>query len=91
MPHRNNFLLRNLAPATLARIAPHLAVVELQQAEVLADTDQRVQNVYFPHTGVISNVVELASGDAIETGMIGNDGAFGANLPSTTGSLNRKS
>jgi len=79
MPHRNNFLLRNLAPATLARIAPHLAVVELQQAELLADTDQRVQNVYFPHTGVISNVVELASGDAIETGMIGNDGAFGAN------------
>jgi CRP-like cAMP-binding protein len=78
MPHRKNFLLRSLEPATLARIAPHLEVVELRQAEVLAETHQRVQKVYFPHAGVISNVVELASGDAIETGMIGNDGVFGA-------------
>ncbi len=34
--------------------------------------------MYFPHTGIISCVVELKDGHAIETGMIGNDGAFGA-------------
>jgi CRP-like cAMP-binding protein len=34
--------------------------------------------VYFPHSGIISCVVELIGGGAIETGMIGNDGAFGA-------------
>jgi CRP-like cAMP-binding protein len=43
----------------------------------LAETHQRVEKVYFPHTGIISCVVELVGGGAIETGMIGNDGAFG--------------
>jgi hypothetical protein len=33
--------------------------------------------VYFPHSGIISCVVETIGGGAIETGMIGRDGAFG--------------
>ena len=78
MPHRNNLLLNRLEPGVLDRIAPHLAVVELQRAEVLARSAQRVEKVYFPHSGIISCVVELKDGDAIETGMIGRDGAFGA-------------
>ena len=45
---------------------------------MLAKTHQLVQRVYFPHTGIISCVVELKGGGAIETGMIGNDGAWGA-------------
>jgi len=53
-------------------------VVELHHAEVLARAHQRVEKVYFPHSGIISCVVELKGGDAIETGMIGRDGAFGA-------------
>jgi CRP-like cAMP-binding protein len=45
---------------------------------VLAEPYQQLQRVYFPHSGIISSVVELADGGAIETGMIGNDGVFGA-------------
>ena len=45
---------------------------------MLAETHQRVEKVYFPHSGIISCVVELVGGGAIETGMIGKDGAFGA-------------
>jgi CRP-like cAMP-binding protein len=78
MSHRKNFLLNRLEPDLLAQIAPNLAIVELRHSEVLAETHQRVQKVYFPHTGIISCVVELVGGGAIETGMIGNDGAFGA-------------
>ncbi|KRR10650.1 hypothetical protein CQ12_19470 [Bradyrhizobium jicamae] len=78
MPHGSNFLLGQLATASLARIVPHLSVVDLAAADVLAETHQRVQRVYFPHSGIISCVVELADGSMIETGMIGNDGAFGA-------------
>jgi hypothetical protein len=78
MPHRNNFLLSKLEPAILERIAPHLVVVNLAMSEVLAETHQRVEKVYFPHSGIISCVVELHGGGAIETGMIGNDGVFGA-------------
>ena len=45
---------------------------------MLAETHQRIETVYFPHSGIISCVVELLGGGAIETGMIGNDGEFGA-------------
>jgi CRP-like cAMP-binding protein len=78
MPHGSNLLLGRLAAATLARVAPHLSVVDLPAAEVLAEPHQRIQRVYFPHSGIISCIVELADGSAIETGMIGNDGVFGA-------------
>lgn len=78
MPHRQNFLLNRLEPAVLAQILPHLSIVDLQHGHVLAETHQRVERVYFPHSGIISCVVELLGGGAIETGMIGNDGEFGA-------------
>ena len=78
MPHRNNFLLNRLTPELLGRLEPHLVLADLNVADVLAETHQRIEKVYFPHTGVISCVVELKGGGAIETGMIGNDGNFGA-------------
>ena len=78
MPHSQNFLLNRLDAITLDRIAPSLSVIQLGHGEVLAETHARVEKVYFPHTGIISCVVETIGGGAIETGMIGNDGAFGS-------------
>ena len=78
MPHRANFLLNRLPPALLKELAPHFSILRLQHGQVLAETHQRVQKVYFPHSGIISCVVELRGGGAIETGMIGKDGAWGA-------------
>jgi len=78
MPHRKNFLLNRLEPDLLAQIRPHLSLLELQHSDVLAETHQRIEKVYFPHSGIISCVVELVGGGAIETGLIGNDGEFGA-------------
>src|SRR5436190_17892851 len=78
MPHRNNFLLRSLEPALLKKLAPHLSMVRLEQGQVLVGTHQLAQSVYFPQNGIISCVVELRGGGAIETGMIGKDGAWGA-------------
>jgi CRP-like cAMP-binding protein len=78
MPHASNFLLGRLAPATLARLAPHLSVIDLAAADVVAEPHQRIQRVYFPHSGIISCIVELSDGSTIETGMVGNDGVFGA-------------
>jgi len=65
-------------------MAPYVTVLHLEQGKVLeqgkllAKTHQPVLKVYFPHSGIISNVVELIGGEAIETAMIGSDGAFGA-------------
>jgi CRP-like cAMP-binding protein len=78
MPHRKNFVLNRLEPAILAEIEPHLTTIELHHQQVLAETHERIEKVYFPHSGIISCVVELVGGGAIETGMIGNDGEFGA-------------
>jgi CRP-like cAMP-binding protein len=61
-----------------AGLRPHLRLIELQHGQVLAETRQRVHQVYFPHAGILSCVVELEDGWAIESGMIGNDGVFGA-------------
>src|SRR5436190_11002208 len=78
MIHQNNLLLKRLEPAVLAIISPHLSVVSLRQSELLTDTHDRVQNVYFPHSGIISNVVVLSNGRTIEIGMTGKDDQFGA-------------
>src|SRR5215217_6655085 len=77
MPHRANFLLNRLEPGLLKELAPHFSILRLQQGQVLAETHQLVQKVYFPHSGIISCVVERKGGGAIETGMIGKDGAWG--------------
>ncbi len=77
MPHSKNFLLNRLDAGTMGRLSSNLIVVNLPLGEVLAETHARVEKVYFPHSGIISCVVETVGGGAIETGMIGNDGAFG--------------
>jgi hypothetical protein len=48
MPHRQNFLLNRLEPELLARIIPYLSVAELRFSDVLAETHQRIEKVYFP-------------------------------------------
>jgi hypothetical protein len=78
MPHSKNRLLARLGVSDIDRFRPYLTVSELRHGDVLADTHQSVDKVYFPHSGIISCVVELKSGEWIETGMIGADGAFGA-------------
>lgn len=62
----------------MSALRPHLAVVRLEQGDVINETHDTVRKVYFPHAGIISCVVELIGGGAIETGMIGKDGQFGA-------------
>jgi CRP-like cAMP-binding protein len=76
--HLDNQLLAKLDRVTFAQVEPSLTAVELRQGNVLAQTHSHIEKVYFPHTGIISCVVELSDGGAIETGMIGKDGQFGA-------------
>lgn len=77
MSHPNR-ILASLPPASLAAIKPHLSVVELKHTAVLVQALGSVEHVYFPHSGVISLVVEMQEGEMIETAMVGNDGAQGA-------------
>jgi CRP-like cAMP-binding protein len=69
-------LLNTLPAKTFAAIEPHLKTVELVHGEVLGEAGDSITRVYFPHSGVISLVVELSVGDMIETAMVGRDGAL---------------
>src|SRR5215213_4548252 len=73
----NNRLLDSLSDEQVKPLKSHLHAVELPHSDVLARPRERIQQVYFPIAGIISLVIELADGDMIETGMIGNDGALG--------------
>src|SRR3954454_4711119 len=78
MPNSQNRILARASPVDLEDLRPHLRVLELQHGRVIAESRAQVEQVYFPHAGILSCVVELEDGAAIETGMIGNDGVFGA-------------
>src|SRR5215213_9241804 len=78
MPHFQNQLLSMLDPADFERVRPHLADTNLECGKVLAEPKQLIERVYFPHGGIISFVVPLSDGPAIESGMVGRDGVAGA-------------
>jgi CRP-like cAMP-binding protein len=78
MPHSTNCILNRVSAVDLEDLRPYLQVIELPHGRVIAESRQRVPHVYFPHAGILSCVVELQSGWAVESGMIGNDGVFGA-------------
>jgi CRP-like cAMP-binding protein len=78
MSHFQNQLLAMLAPEDFDRLRPHLAVTDLEQGKMIAEPRQIIEQVFFPHSGIISYVVPLTDGAAIETGMVGRDGAAGA-------------
>ena len=78
MPHSKNRILSRASPVYLRAIQPHLRLVELPHGLVIANSRERINKVYFPHGGILSCLVELKDGAAIETGMIGDDGVVGA-------------
>jgi CRP-like cAMP-binding protein len=78
MSHSQNQILSRVSRVDLEDLGRKMRVVDLTRGQVLAETRQRVPYVYFPHGGILSEVVELENGWAIETGMIGRDGVFGA-------------
>jgi CRP-like cAMP-binding protein len=45
---------------------------------VLFEVGASIRQVYFPHSGVVSLVVDLASGDTIECAMVGRESIVGA-------------
>jgi CRP-like cAMP-binding protein len=74
----SNRILDGLPQNILAALKPHLHMVDLVFGDTVAYPGEDVTRVYFPHTGVISLVVEMEVGDMIETAMVGRDGVANA-------------
>lgn len=75
---QGNRLLRALEPADLALLRPYLRNVPLVQGAILQEQETPVELVYFPLSGVISLISVMESGEAVETAMVGREGAVGA-------------
>jgi CRP-like cAMP-binding protein len=76
--HRDNLLLAMLPRAELAALAEHLTIIDLRPREILAKPGDEMGRVYFPHSGIVSFMVEVADGHVVQTGMVGCDGVIGA-------------
>jgi CRP-like cAMP-binding protein len=77
MSQSPNLLLNALPAKDLAALQPHLRAVDLPQGEILFDVGDAIRQVYFLHSGVISLVVSLATGETIEAAMIGRESVVG--------------
>jgi CRP-like cAMP-binding protein len=75
--HSANHLLASLGAENTAALLPHLKVLDLPQETVLFETGDTIETVYFPLSGVVSVVVDLANGEMIEAAMIGRDSLLG--------------
>jgi hypothetical protein len=78
MTQHPNRILDSLPQNIFAAVQRHLKPVDLVFGEIVAETGQQIERVHFPHSGVISLVVEMEVGDMIETAMVGRDGAANA-------------
>ena len=75
VPEAENRLLAELSPADAALLAPHLKRFHIGQGVVLHESDDLIEQVYFPQNGMISLLTVMRDGRGIETATIGREGA----------------
>jgi CRP-like cAMP-binding protein len=84
-----NRLLLALPSRNLQRLMPELERIRCGRAEVLMDADSSLDHVFFPDSGVISEVAVYSDGSVIEMATIGREGfasvkaVFGAKISSS--------
>lgn len=78
MNHSPNRLLSSLGTEIYEALQPNLSLIEYRRGDILAETGQPIDRAHFPHCGIISLVVQLSSGDMIESAMVGRDGVVHA-------------
>ena len=74
----DNQLLSALPRDQFDLLASHLTTVALSQGEMLVGAGEEFDQVYFPHKGMLSLLVVLKDGKAIETATVGREGVVGA-------------
>jgi CRP-like cAMP-binding protein len=75
-----NKLLGALPQTEFDRVSAHLEVVSLTLGEVLYESGDKLDYVYFPTTSIISLLYIMENGATAEIGVVGNDGVLGIAL-----------
>ena len=78
-PFRNR-VLGGLTTAERAILAGHLELHSLRSGSVLSEPGARMNDVWFPETGVASLLALMADGHQVETGTVGYEGIVGLPL-----------
>src|SRR4029079_9109693 len=76
----HNRLLSRLKPKQLDRLHPDLKPVHLSVKDILHERGSRLEHAYFPQSGMVSFVIRLLEGDAVEAGTVGSEGMVGIGL-----------
>jgi CRP-like cAMP-binding protein len=73
----SNSLLQNIGADHLFRLRPFLKRVNLIKDQYLYQQDDRIENIFFPETAVVSEFQILEDGRMIEVGIVGSEGGVG--------------
>lgn len=72
-----NRLLATLPRVDFDLLAPELETVALDHDTVLSRAGEQIEYVLFPHSGAVSLMIDMASGETVATAVIGREGAIG--------------
>jgi CRP-like cAMP-binding protein len=72
-----NHLMAALLDAEFDRLSPHLELIPMKLGDVLYESGDKVQYVYFPTTAIISLHYLLENGGSSEIAGVGNEGVLG--------------
>lgn len=77
---RKNYLLAALPPAEFAKIEQKFEMVSFKLGDVVYESGDLLEHVYFPTTAIISLLYVMENGATAEIGIVGNDGLIGVSL-----------
>jgi len=73
-------ILRLIDETELELLHPLLEHVLLPQGQLLAAAGEPVDDIWFPNGAIVSAIVRLGDGEAVEAGLIGPEGVVGVNV-----------
>ncbi len=77
---RMNHLLAALPADEFSRLKPELEPISLALGEVIYESGEQLEYIFFPTTAIISLLYIMENGSTAEIGMAGNDGLVGIAL-----------
>ena len=75
-----NRLLASLPDEVFDRLLPHLQRVSFALGDVVYESSERMDSLYFPTTCIVSLLYTMTDGATAEMGLVGNDGVVGIAL-----------
>ncbi len=75
-----NYLLAALHADEFLHLEPKLEPVSFKLGDVLYESGDKMDYVYFPTTAIVSMLYVMENGSTAEIGIVGNDGLIGVSL-----------